>query len=99
MIYRITNYKVNSEGFLDVVDDILNHKIVLRFLRPESLKSTLLQLGDRGQLIRQRYPKSDEKEGLIFTFGVDGRNGGFCCTEEKEMRLIIERFYRGHYET
>lgn len=98
MIYRITNHQVKSEGFFDVVDEILNHKIVLKFLKPQSLQSTILQLGDSGQLIKQRYPKSDEKEGVIFTFGVDGRNGGFCCTEQNEMDLISEAFYRGQYK-
>ena len=94
MIYRITNYTIGSDAFYDVVNDILQHKIVLKFLRPESIESTLLQLGAGGQIRQKRYPKSDEKEGFIYTFGVEGRAGGFCCTEDQEWRLITERYYR-----
>lgn len=93
MLYRITNYSIGSELFYDVIDDVLSGKIPLQFLKPEPLESILLQLGAAGRLVRLRYPCTTAKEGLLYFFGVEGRAGGFCCTEDKELRLIITRYY------
>lgn len=93
MLYRITNHNVESEAFYDVVSDVLSGKIPLNFLKPDPLDRVLMQLGEGGRLVRLRYPCENAKEGLLYFFGVEGRTGGFCCTEDKELQLIITRYY------